>query len=203
MNTVSNLWRTPGPWFGLMTGIAAPIAALASAGVISLPVAGVLMCIPAALTVPLVRSLQNMPSGEPGEVYASSAAKRYNLRMLAASAAYVAGLMLAVWIYNSAPITAPAIYFVALLPTAPALAMVFVMMRYLIEETDEYLRHRASLAALIGLGIVLCLGTIWGFLETFGLVPNIFAWWVVPVWAIGLGIGQATLARRDHQKQNR
>ena len=72
--------------------------------------------------------------------------------------------------------------------------MIIIMARYLMEETDEYLRHRASFSSLIGLGVVLVLGTVWGFLETFGLVPHIWAWWVMPAWAIGLGIGQGVLS---------
>ena len=28
------------------------------------------------------------------------------------------------------------------------------------------------------------------FLEMFELVPHIWAWWVLPVWAIGLGLAQ-------------
>ena len=31
-----NLWQTPGPWFGLATGLAAPTIALAHAGIIPL-----------------------------------------------------------------------------------------------------------------------------------------------------------------------
>lgn len=193
-----NLWKTPAPWFGLVSGTAAPIFALISAGVITWHIGLVLMIVPAALMVPLLKNLRRK---DLQDIYGSKAMLHYNNRMLAASLAYVAGLLVAVAIHERFEPVPVITFLITLLPTAPALAMVAVMGRYLIEETDEYLRYRASLAALIGLGIVLCLGTIWGFLETFGLVPNIFAWWVVPVWAIGLGIGQATLARRDRNKE--
>ena len=53
------------------------------------------------------------------------------------------------------------------------------------------------LASLIGLGLVLSAGSFWGFLETFGLVPHVPGWWAVPIWAIGMGLGQAWLAWRD------
>ena len=125
---------------------------------------------------------------------------RYNSRFMLATLGYVLGMLVAISIHNSGMPVGPLAYAVPLLPTLPALAMIFVMGRYLVEETDEYLRHRASLSAIIGLGVVLVLGTVWGFLETFGLVPHIWAWWVVPAWAIGLGIGQAMLSlseRRD------
>ena len=46
------------------------------------------------------------------------------------------------------------------------------------------------MAALFALGVVLAIGIFYGFLETFELVPHIWAWWVLPVWAIGLGLAQ-------------
>ena len=131
------------------------------------------------------------------KIYGSSALARYNTRLMLAMTGYVAGLMIAVAIHESAMPTVPLAYAVALLPTIPALAVVFVIARYLVEESDEYLRHRASLSAIIGLGFVLVLGTVWGFLETFGLVPHIWAWWVVPVWAIGMGAGQGWITLRE------
>jgi hypothetical protein len=192
-----NMWHTPGPWFGLATGTAAPIAALASAGVISIPVALALAAIPAALAVQMLRTLRG---ADLAQSLAGPAINRYNLRMMAASLAYVAGLLIAVWVFNRFQPEPSIVFAISLLPTVPALAMIFFMFRYIVEETDEYLRHRASLASLIGLGLVLGLGTIWGFMETFGLVPHVWAWWVVPAWAIGLGIGQAILGRRENEE---
>ncbi|MBV7258720.1 hypothetical protein [Erythrobacter crassostreae] len=191
---MQNLWQSPGPWFGLATGLGAPIIALAFAGVLPWGWAGALLVVPAFLMIQMIRTIKNndLPA-----VTGSPAIARYTMRMMAASFAYVIGLMIAIWLHGQLPAGSPLLYAVTLLPTVPALGMIWAMFRYLLDETDEYLRHRASLASLIGLGIVLCLGTIWGFLETFGLVPNIFAWWVVPAWAMGLAIGQGILARQD------
>ena len=62
-------------------------------------------------------------------------------------------------------------------------------------------RHflRQTSAALIGLALVLLAGTLWGFLETFGIAPHVPAWWVVPVWAIGLGLGQMIMTSADRR----
>ena len=133
----------------------------------------------------------------PARAYGNAALARFTQRLMLAMTGYVAGLMIAVAIHESAMPTVPLAYAVALLPTIPALAVVFVIARYLVEESDEYLRHRASLSAIIGLGFVLVLGTVWGFLETFGLAPHIWAWWVVPVWAIGMGAGQGWITLRE------
>ena len=35
------------------------------------------------------------------------------------------------------------------------------------------------------------IGSFWGFLETFELVPHVPGWWAVPIWALGMGLGQA------------
>ena len=44
--------------------------------------------------------------------------------------------------------------------------------------------------------VVLSLGTVWGFLETFRLAPRVWAWWVTPAWAIGVALGQLWLRVR-------
>ena len=49
----------------------------------------------------------------------------------------------------------------------------------------------------VALGLVLALGIFWGFLEMFELVPHVWAWWVLPVWAIGLGFAQLWQKVRD------
>ncbi|MEL6541033.1 MAG: hypothetical protein AAFQ34_06490 [Pseudomonadota bacterium] len=194
----TELWKTPGPWLGMILGLGSPATMFAfnRGGWI----AGLaLVAILAALAVVVVRRLK----GEHvARIYGSPALVRYNTRFMLAMAGYVLGMLIAISIHNSGMPAGPLAYTVPLLPTLPALAMIVVMGRYLVEETDEYLRHRASLSAIIGLGVVLVLGTVWGFLETFGLVPHIWAWWVVPAWAIGLGIGQGLLSRSERKAEN-
>lgn len=196
-NTTSFM-RGPGLYLGLLLGSVGVVLGLVMSGAVEGLAAVLLMILPAGFLVPLARSGQNW---EASKGFTSQALWRYNYRMMAASMAYVAGLGVAVALserYDPAPTIT---FFITLLPTIPTLAMVWVMGRYLVEETDEYLRHRTSMAALIGLGLVLSLGSFWGFLETFDLVPNIFAWWVVPVWAIGLAIGQIVMGRVERIRE--
>ncbi|MEM7689780.1 MAG: hypothetical protein AAF291_12230 [Pseudomonadota bacterium] len=185
-----SLWKTPGPWLGFTMGVGAP--ALYFTYAFAGPIAAV------ALFVTLILISFGITRRLSGEhvvrAYGSKALVRYNKRFLIASLGYVAGMLIAAAIYNRGMPPGPLGYAVSLLPTLPVLAMIVIMARYLMEETDEYLRHRASLSSLIGLGVVLVLGTVWGFLETFGLAPHIWAWWVMPAWAIGLGIGQGVLS---------
>lgn len=189
----ADLWDTPGPWLGMLVGIGTPLLLFAYnriGGIAAIVMLATIIAIAVAITWRF--------SGEHVvRVYGSRALMRYNTRFMLASLAYVAGMLIAMGIYNEGMPAGPLAYAVTLLPTLPTLAMIVVMACYLVEEQDEYLRHRASLSAIVGLGLVLVLGTTWGFLETFGLVPHIWAWWVLPVWAIGLGIGQALVSRRE------
>ena len=120
----------------------------------------------------------------------SSAMGRYNRRILAAGAVYVVGLFGAIWAHDNLDLPTAAAFLVALAPSIGVLMMVAAMGRLIVEETDEYLRHRYVRAALFGLGTLLTLATVWGFFEQFDLVPHAPTWMAVPVFAIGLGIAQ-------------
>ena len=180
----------PGLWGGLMLGTAAAILGLKSGGAINGPTAYILAIIPIAFMFLPARSLASSRSTACAGP-ANRAARRYTLGMMATSIAYVLGLGIAIWIFNNLDPSVAVTWGLAMLPIAPILAMIFVMGRYIVEEKDEYLRHRAIMASLIGLGFVLAIGSFWGFLETFELVPHVPGWWAVPIWAMGMGLGQA------------
>src|SRR5690606_12897455 len=127
----------------------------------------------------------------------SPAFRDYNRRILVAGGAYMLCFFASVWLYERVPHDSPVLWPLALVPVVPLFGMIWAMIRYLREETDEYLRHRAITAALVGLAVVLGLGTVWGFLETFGLAPHVWNWWVFPVWAVALGITQSWQQARD------
>ncbi|HZV57182.1 MAG TPA: hypothetical protein VFF89_05860 [Sphingobium sp.] len=129
----------------------------------------------------------------------SPAMMRYNRRSMIWSMAYVVALGVAITARNRLAPEGPLLWLLAVLPSVPIVYFVWAMARYLVEEKDEYLRHRAVNAALIGLGLVLVLGTFWGFLETFGLAIHVPGWWVVPIWAIGLGLGQGWMTLRERR----
>jgi len=78
---------------------------------------------------------------------------------------------------------------------APIIFIIRAMALLLKEETDEYLRMRLIEQSLFATGFLLTAGTLYGFLNVFELAPRIDAYWVVPVWALGLGV--ARLFRKD------
>ena len=188
------LFRRPSTWgvsiflaFGLISLLRITDAIDATTGFL-------LMLVAMTLMFPLVKTAL---ARQKAQGYFSLAITRYNRRFLLASFGYVLGLGLAVTINDRVALSDGETVLIALLPIIPVFGMIWTMARYIVEEGDEYLRHRAIMASLTGLGLVLTFGTFWGFLETFEVVPHIWAWWVFPAWAIGMGISQCWLAFRD------
>lgn len=175
--------RSPWFWAGNYLASSAIIVVFKLTDAIPAPVAMILFLGAMGLLIPLVRAGERRNCANPVII-------RYNRRFLIASFGYVLGLGIAIAVWNSYKLTSAMVFVIALLPTLPTFAMIWAMGRYLVEETDEYLRYRMVRAAIMSLGMVLAIGIFWGFLEMFELVPHIWAWWVLPVWAGGLGLAQ-------------
>lgn len=192
----SPLKKGPGPafWGTLFLLSFAALGALRFTGAIEGPVVLLLGLAPMGLLIPLIRSTE---SRQAAQGCVSPAIRRYNRGMLVAAFAYVLGLGSATLLHENIALGLVTTWAIAFLPILPIFGMIWVMARYLREESDEYLRHRAITASLVGLGLVLGLGSFWGFLESFGLVPHAPGWWTVPVWAAGLGMAQLWMKVRD------
>jgi len=86
-------------------------------------------------------------------------------------------------------LSGPIAYVAAVLPALPIIGIFVVIGRYLVEETDEYLRDQFVRKALIASGFTLSVATAWGFLENFDLVPHVYAYYAAILWFAGLGLG--------------
>ena len=117
------------------------------------------------------------------------AQRRYNRRVLLLAIAYALSLFLAVHLLSGHLIAGPAAYVVGILPALAVSGFFWMMGRYLIEESDEYLRMLQIRQLLIATGIALTAATIWGFLEGFELVPHVVGYVWPVVWVASLGIG--------------
>jgi hypothetical protein len=117
------------------------------------------------------------------------ALKRYNRTVIALSIAYVALLFTAELVIGRGHLAGPAAYVVGVLPALPIIGVFAAIGRYLVEETDEYIRFLTVRQTLIAGGLALSLATAWGFLESFDLVPHFDAYWIAVIWFAGLGIG--------------
>ena len=149
--------------------------------------APMLLLLPALFGIPMWHEAQldRKQIGEPSQALAE-----HDLRTLMAVFAFIFCMGVAVAAGKALGPGSPFLWIVALLPILPILAVIWAMGRYLVEETDEYLKMRYVTHALFGLGLLLIVATVWGFLESFKVVPHVESWMAVPVWAIGLGVAQ-------------
>ncbi|HEY6815531.1 MAG TPA: hypothetical protein VI168_08335 [Croceibacterium sp.] len=127
----------------------------------------------------------------------SPALTRHNRAMLLTLGAFVVCMCLAVYLSRAYRPTGLAAFALALLAIAPVGGIVWSAARYLREETDEFLRHRAVNALLVSLAFVLIVGSLWGSLQMFGLAAPSLNLWVLPAWGFGFGLGNLWWWTRD------
>ena len=117
------------------------------------------------------------------------AIKRYNRAVVALSLLYVGLLFTAqITISRNGLAGAPA-YVVAVLPALPIIGIFAAIGRYLVEESDEYLRLLSVRQTLVASAMALSVATAWGFLESFDLAAHFDAYWIAVIWFAGLGLG--------------
>lgn len=192
MTSETRSFRMPRSWLwgvAYWTVLAAMVAD-ANLGLLQDPWHWMLKVLVLILVIPLLIS-GHRQAREEGPV--SSALTACNLRMGVAAGACILVFSVAANIYHRVPLDTPALWLLGLVTAMPVLTMIWIMGWYLAEETDEYLRHLATMSALIGLAAVLVLATVWGFLNDLGLVPHVSTWWLVPFFAVANGIGRAFL----------
>jgi hypothetical protein len=100
--------------------------------------------------------------------------RRYMLRFTAAMATYIAALLAVDYVVRAglAP-PKPWLYLVAIAPAIPVAAVVIIVLRYLLEEEDEYQRMLSIKAYVMATGLTLTVCTGWGFLQDFAGLPQI------------------------------
>ena len=117
------------------------------------------------------------------------AIRRYNRSVVILSLVYVALLFTAEIAIRRHGVAGPLASLLAILPALPIIAIFAAIGRYLIEESDEYLRLLTVRQTLVASGFALSLATAWGFLESFDLAAHVDAYWIAVVWFGGLGLG--------------
>ncbi|MEA1013922.1 hypothetical protein [Sphingosinicella sp. LY1275] len=117
------------------------------------------------------------------------ALRRYNRAAIALCLAYVVLLFAAEIAIGKSGLSGPAAYGVAILPALPIIGMFGAIGRYLMEESDEYVRLLTVRQTLVASGLALSVATGWGFLESFDLAPHFDAYWIAVIWFAGLGVG--------------
>ena len=115
--------------------------------------------------------------------------RKYVKRVMIAMVGYVATLFLAEYLIDDGGLTGPLAWLVALLPGLCVASVFWAIGRLLIEETDEYLRSLLVRQMLVATGLTMVVATIYGFLENYGLVGHIDAFYLTILFFIGLGVG--------------
>jgi hypothetical protein len=108
------------------------------------------------------------------------AMRRHSNRLAITMVIYVVVLIAATQLYREGLAGGPLGYGLALLPALPIIGIFLIYGRYFQEETDEVMRNIVMTSLIWSGALTFCEATAWGFLETFGKVPNLWMW-VVPV----------------------
>ena len=116
-------------------------------------------------------------------------AKRYLQRLAISMTLYMLTLFAAVHFVGRHIVTGPAAYVLAILPGICVCGVFWAVGRLIIEQTDEYQRLLLVRQTLIATAFALSLATMWGFLESVGLVQHIDAYFIAILWFAGLGVG--------------
>lgn len=125
------------------------------------------------------------------------AQRRYLRRFFPAMGGYVVLLMLSTWAIRVHAPTGLVLFALSLLPSLPLVGAIAVMGLYLVEERDEFIRSRLVTAMLGGLGIMLTITTVWGFLENGGAVPHFPTYLTFPIWCGCFGAWQCATQLRE------
>jgi hypothetical protein len=125
------------------------------------------------------------------------AARRYLKRFAPTMAAYFVALFGANWAMDAWHPTGLPLIALAVLPALPIVTVIGVIGLYLIEERDEYQRAQMVQGMVIGMGFMLALASVWGFLEEAEAVPHVKAYWAFVTWCAGWGVAQCVLKLRE------
>ena len=103
----------------------------------------------------------------------SAARRRYYGRLAGFFALYMAVLIPLIWAFNNGYWPGrPWSYLAAAAPALPVFGVIWAILRYVIEEEDEFLRLLHLRATLGATGLTLAICTVWGFLAEFSDVPS-------------------------------
>ena len=117
--------------------------------------------------------------------------RQYVKRIFISMSCYVLTLFLAISQVRDGHLTGPLAWVLAILPGISVAGVFWAIGRLLVEEQDEYQRLMLVRQVLVATGFTLTIVTIYGFLENFGMVTHVDAFYVAILWFVGLAVGAA------------
>lgn len=131
----------------------------------------------------------------------SPALKRYNQRLIWIALFYAAVLIGSTYGHKHHLLGMTGGIAAALLLAASLMGNYVAIGLYLAEEQDEYLRMLMTQRSLCASGSALGVATIWGYLQSFGIVGAPAAFQVCLLWYGGLALGYPAAALAGASKR--
>jgi hypothetical protein len=126
----------------------------------------------------------------------TSAQRAHTRRVIWLLVIYAIILPPLVWLRAHRSIGDGATVLMATMASLPVLGVFASWGRYLSDEKDEY--HQAMVLRRIAIATNVTMGTavVWGFLQAFGAMPLVEAYWIPVVWVVAQGL-PALFSRRS------
>lgn len=118
-----------------------------------------------------------------------SVKRRYQMRVGISMAVYLVSLFGANNLIEDREVAGPLAWALALLPGLAVAGLFYAIGMLIIEQKDEFQRMLLVRLNLIAAGFALSIASVWGFLESFGLVEHANAILIVILWAVGQLLG--------------
>jgi hypothetical protein len=126
----------------------------------------------------------------------NSATRRYLYRFVTTMAAYAMMLLFVDWTIHRYHPTGALLDGLAVLPAIPIIGIIVVAGLYLAEEKDEFQRNLLIQSMLWGLGGILSLTSVWGFLQLYAHIHPFQPFMTFPLFWCFQGIATAALRWR-------
>jgi len=121
--------------------------------------------------------------------FSSKPNRCFLVRIVSSATVLVLSGVAARYLIGQELVSGPLVWVLALIPGLAMLGVFYGYGMLIIEQKDEFIRMLVLRQLVIGTGIALSFATIWGFLESFGLVAHIYLYYVAFAWILGFGLG--------------
>ena len=176
-------------WAGLTFASFGAVMGLALSDAINSASAMILLIVPAALFFQTMRAANRAANNRGPCSAKGEAQQRYIKRIMVFSSAYLVAIALQVSLLSDGDPSTAARVALALLPAFAIIGVFWAIGRLIVEEQDEFLRMLIVRQALIATGFALAAATLWGFLESTGVVIHLDAYWWAVAWFFGQFVG--------------
>ena len=116
------------------------------------------------------------------------AARAHTRRVLWLLLVYTLILPPLVWLRATRHISDAVVVAMAILASLPVLGIFASWGRYLSDERDEYWQALALRRVAVATNATMGAAVVWGFLQAFGVMPLVEAYWIPTVWVLMQGI---------------